>query len=92
MEGAPDGVGFAYCWAWEDEAAERVRVRVFVPEHNIFEDEATGSGAVAFAAQIGRAVNINQGIGSSLLTALHDDGSVSVGGAVTLVETRDYSL
>ncbi len=92
LEGAPDGVGFAYCWAWEDEPSGRVRVRVFVPEHNIHEDEATGSGALAFAARIGAAVTINQGAGSLLLTALHDDGSVSVGGAVAMVETREYLL
>jgi predicted PhzF superfamily epimerase YddE/YHI9 len=54
LTGAPDGLGFAYCWSWEDESAVLVRVRVFVPEHNIHEDEATGSGAVAFAAHIGR--------------------------------------
>ena len=92
LEGAPDGVGFAYCWAWEDEPAGRARVRVFVPEHNIHEDEATGSGAVAFVAHIGRAVTINQGVGSTLLTELHDDGSVSVGGEVSLTETRDYAV
>ena len=92
LEGAPDGVGFAYCWAWENEPAGRVRVRVFVPEHNIHEDEATGSGAVAFAARIGRAVTINQGAGSRLVTELHDDGSVSVGGAVALTETRSYAI
>lgn len=92
LEGAPDRVGFAYCWAWEDESAGRVRVRVFVPEHNIHEDEATGSGAVAFTAHIGRAVTIDQGVGSLLLTRLHDDGSVSVGGEVSLTETRDYTV
>ncbi|MBT3941945.1 MAG: PhzF family phenazine biosynthesis protein [Chloroflexi bacterium] len=90
LSGPPDGIGFAYCWSWEDETAGRVRVRVFVPEHNIDEDEATGSGAVAFAAHIGRAVTVNQGVGSLLKTQLHDDGAVSVGGAVTLTETRDY--
>ena len=92
LQGAPDGIGFAYCWAWEDEPDGRVRVRVFVPEHNIHEDEATGSGAVAFAAHISRAVTINQGVGSLLLTRLHDDGSVSVGGEVSLTETRDYTV
>ncbi|MDA1256475.1 MAG: PhzF family phenazine biosynthesis protein [Chloroflexi bacterium] len=91
LEGAPDGVGFAYCWAWEDESAGRVRVRVFVPEHNIHEDEATGSGAVAFASHVGRAVTVNQGVGSLLVTELHEDGSVSVGGEVALVETRAYT-
>ena len=86
------GVGFAYCWAWEDEPDGRVRVRVFVPEHNIDEDEATGSGAVAFVAHIGRAVTVNQGVGSLLMTQLHDDGAVSVGGVVTLTETRQYTI
>jgi predicted PhzF superfamily epimerase YddE/YHI9 len=92
LEGAPDGVGFAYCWAWENEPDGRVRVRVFVPEHNIDEDEATGAGAVAFATHIGRAVTVNQGVGSLLMTQLHDDGAVSVGGAVTPTETREYTI
>jgi predicted PhzF superfamily epimerase YddE/YHI9 len=69
-----------------------VRVRVFVPEHNIEEDEATGSGAVAFAAHIERAVTVNQGVGSLLMTRLHDDGAVSVGGAVKLAESREYMI
>lgn len=92
LTGPPDGVGFAYCWAWEDEPDGRVSVRVFVPEHNIDEDQATGSGAVAFVAHIGRAVTVNQGVGSLLMTKLHDDGAVSVGGAVTLTETRPYTI
>ena len=92
LTGPPDGVGFAYCWAWEDEAQERVRARVFIPEHNIHEDEATGSGAVAFAAHIGREVTVHQGVGSLLTTRLHDDGAVSVGGAVTLTDTRLYTI
>jgi predicted PhzF superfamily epimerase YddE/YHI9 len=92
LTGAPNGFGFAYCWSWEDESATLVRVRVFVPEHNIDEDEATGSGAVAFAARIGRAVTVNQGVGSLLMTQLHDDGAVSVGSAVTLTETRSYTI
>lgn len=91
LAASPDDIGFAYCWAWEDERAGLVRVRVFVPEHNIFEDEATGSGAVAFVAHVGRAVTVNQGVGSLLRTELHDDGAVSVGGAVTLTETRPYT-
>jgi predicted PhzF superfamily epimerase YddE/YHI9 len=92
LTGSPDGIGFAYCWAWEEEPAGHVRVRVFVPEHNIFEDEATGSGAVAFAAHIGRAITVNQGVGSLLLTELHDDGAVSVGGAVALADSRLYTI
>ena len=92
LTGPLDGVGFAYCWAWEDEPDGRVRVRVFVPEHNIEEDEATGSGAVAFAAHIERAVTVNQGVGSLLMTRLHDDGAVSVGGAVKLAESREYMI
>jgi predicted PhzF superfamily epimerase YddE/YHI9 len=92
LTGAPHGIGFAYCWAWEDEAQERVRARVFIPEHNIHEDEATGSGAVAFAAHIGRGVTVYQGVGSLLTTRLHDDGAVSVGGAVKLTDTRLYTI
>ncbi len=92
LTGSPDSVGFAYCWAWEDEPDGRVRVRVFVPEYDIDEDEATGAGAVAFVAHIGRAVTVNQGVGSLLKTELHDDGAVSVGGTVILTETRQYTI
>lgn len=92
LAGAPDGIGFAYCWAWDNKSENRVRVRVFIPGDviGIPEDEATGSGAVAFAAHIGRSVTVLQGVGSILHTKLHDDGSVSVGGIVTHTETRDY--
>ena len=30
LDGAPGGEGWAYCWAWEDEEAGRVRARSFV--------------------------------------------------------------
>ena len=94
LAGAPDGIGFAYCWAWDNESENRVRARVFIPGDvaGIDEDEATGSGAVAFAARIGREVTVRQGIGSLLRTRLHDDGAVSVGGAVTMTDTRLYTI
>ena len=62
-DGAPGGEGWAYCWAWEDEEAGRIRARSFVAEAGIAEDEATGSAALALCAQLGRPIQIRQGRG-----------------------------
>ena len=53
-------------WAWEDEAAGRLRARVFPNGIGIAEDEATGAAALQFGALIGRDVVIRQGEGSEL--------------------------
>src|SRR4051794_33642285 len=82
LAGAPDGLGFADCWAWIDEAAGVVRARVFVPEHNIAEDEATGVATLPLVAQVGRAVEVHQGQGSVLYARPGADGTVEVGGRV----------
>lgn len=92
MTGAPPGVGFAYCWAWEDEAAGRVRARAFAPRVGIHEDEATGSAAIALGAVLGRPLRIRQGAGSELLTRPGPDHTVEVGGLVVLDEVREYVL
>ncbi|OIJ84695.1 PhzF family phenazine biosynthesis protein [Streptomyces colonosanans] len=89
-----------YAWAWEDEAAGRVRARAFpgrIDERGdsrsggagactggIDEDEATGAAALLLTAQLGRALNIRQGAGSQLLTAPQPDGWAEVGGRVFL--------
>jgi PhzF family phenazine biosynthesis protein len=49
----PGDVTDGYCWAWEDEAEGRLRSRNFIPSFGIAEDPATGSAAVALAAQFG---------------------------------------
>lgn len=82
---APPGK-WLYVWAWEDEAAGRVRARAFPRrDDSIDEDEATGAAAMLLSAELGRALNIRQGRGSQILTAPAPDGAVEVGGRVLLV-------
>lgn len=83
------GVG-AYCWAWEDEAAGRVRSRGFYPRFGIVEDEATGAAAVILCAQLGRVLEIRQGRGSIVHARPREDRMVEVGGRVVLDEVRAY--
>ncbi|MYT70761.1 MULTISPECIES: PhzF family phenazine biosynthesis protein [unclassified Streptomyces] len=80
----PEGE-WIYAWAWEDEAAGRVRARGFPGRGDgITEDEATGAAALLLTARLGRALNIRQGAGSQLLTAPQPGGFVEVGGRVRL--------
>ena len=69
-----------------------MRSRGFYPDHDIAEDEATGSAALALSAQLGRELEVRQGVGSLLHTLLRDDGFVEVGGRTELVERRDFTL
>ncbi|MCX4233176.1 PhzF family phenazine biosynthesis protein [Streptomyces sp. NPDC020707] len=82
----PDEVrGRVYAWAWEDEAAGRVRARGFPGRGDgVDEDEATGAAALQLTAQLGRALNIIQGTGSQLLTAPQPEGWIELGGRVFL--------
>jgi predicted PhzF superfamily epimerase YddE/YHI9 len=81
-----------YAWAWQDEAAGRVRVRFFATAVGIIEDEATGLGGVVMGDLLGRPLTINQGVGSELYVRPDQarGGSIDVGGRVELVEVRDY--
>jgi predicted PhzF superfamily epimerase YddE/YHI9 len=92
LSGAPEGHGLAYCWAWEDEGAGRVRARSFVPEAGVGEDEATGSAALPLAARLGRAIEVRQGRGSDLFARPLEDGWAEVGGRVAFDERREYAL
>ncbi|MGW6686685.1 PhzF family phenazine biosynthesis protein [Streptomyces sp. NPDC054961] len=80
----PPGEGWLYAWAWEDEAAGRIRARGFPrrPDGVITEDEATGSAAILLTAELNRALNITQGAGSQILTAPGPDGTIEIGGRV----------
>jgi predicted PhzF superfamily epimerase YddE/YHI9 len=69
-------------WAWIDEEAGRVRMRVFAPVDKIPEDEATGSAALQLTTQLGRPIEIFQGAGSRLSARPLDDGRAEVGGRV----------
>ncbi|MFG2426919.1 PhzF family phenazine biosynthesis protein [Streptomyces sp. NPDC048590] len=85
LTGPPPGEGWLYVWAWEDEAAGRVRARAFPRRGDgIDEDEATGAAAMLLSAELGRALNITQGRGSQILTAPAPDGTMEVGGRVLL--------
>ncbi len=90
LAGPPDGHDLAGVWAWEDEGAGRVRVRVFLPRLGVEEDEATGSHAVRLAARLGRRITIHQGKGSLILAEPRPDGTVEIGGRTELVEVREY--
>ena len=78
-------------WAWEDEAACRVRARVFPTSMGVTEDEATGSAAMRLGQQLGRPLVIRQGVGSEIVVRPGPDGTIEVGGHVESIETRDYS-
>lgn len=90
LAGPPEGHDLAGVWAWEDEVAGRVRVRVFAPRVGVDEDEATGAHAVRLAALLGREITIRQGEGSLIHAELRRDGSVEIGGRTEPVEVRDY--
>ncbi|HEY4453072.1 MAG TPA: PhzF family phenazine biosynthesis protein [Pseudonocardiaceae bacterium] len=79
-------------WAWEDESAGRVRVRVFPTSMGVAEDEATGSAAMRLGQELGRPLIIRQGVGSEIVVRPRPDGTMEVGGRVESVETRDYAL
>ncbi len=85
---APGGDAVLAVWAWEDEAAGRVRARVFPNGIGIEEDEATGAAALQLGALIGREIVIRQGEGSELRSRPGGDGTVAVGGRVALVGER----
>jgi len=80
-----------YVWAWEDEAAGRLRSRYFATDYGIREDEATGAAAVRMGGLLGRPLVIRQGVGSELLVRPDPAaGTVDVGGRVELVEVRAF--
>ncbi|MFD9562483.1 PhzF family phenazine biosynthesis protein [Streptomyces sp. NPDC059994] len=84
----PEPGEWVYAWGWQDEAAGRVRARAFPGRGDgIDEDEATGAAALLLTAGLGRALNITQGQGSQLLTAPGPDGTIELGGRVSLERT-----
>src|SRR4051812_38178976 len=86
----PGGDAMVAVWAWDDEAAGRVRARVFPNGIGIEEDEATGAAALQFGDLLGRDIVIRQGAGSELHARPGGDGTVAVGGRVTAVSRRAY--
>ena len=90
LEGPPDGLGFADCWAWIDQAAGVLRARVFAPAHGIPEDEATGAAAIRMGAFLARPLEIHQGKGSVLHARPGPGGTVDVGGRVVYRGEHGY--
>jgi predicted PhzF superfamily epimerase YddE/YHI9 len=89
QEPPPMGTPGRYVWAWEDEAAGRLRSRYFATDLGIREDEATGAAAVRMGDRLGRELVIRQGVGSELIVRPDPTaGTVDVGGRVELVEVR----
>ena len=79
-------------WAWLDEGAGLLRARVFPVQLGIAEDEATGGAAVVLCAQLGRPIEIRQGLGSVLHVRPAPDGRVELGGRVELDEVRPLAV
>jgi predicted PhzF superfamily epimerase YddE/YHI9 len=71
-------------WAWEDEAAGIVRVRVFGRRFGITEDEACGSASMRLAATLGRRLTIHHGAGSVVLAQPGPPAYAEVGGRVVV--------
>jgi predicted PhzF superfamily epimerase YddE/YHI9 len=79
----PDGDGWLYAWAWEDESAGTVRARGFPRRGDaIVEDEATGAAAMLLAGELGRDIRISQGKGSDIVARIADGGWIELGGRV----------
>jgi len=85
------GDPWLYIWAWEDEAAGRVRSRSFPTTFGILEDEASGAASVVMGSRLGRPLVIKQGVGSEIRVAPREDGTVDIGGRTELVEVRGFS-
>lgn len=92
LRGPPRDLDEIYCWAWEDEAAGRVRSRCFAVEDGVGEDEATGSAAIVLCAELGRELTIHQGEGSLLHARPLGDARAEVGGRVVLDEVREFDV
>ena len=92
LDGPPDEKELVGVWAWEDEEQGRVRVRVFVSELGVAEDEATGSFAARLCAALGRPISIHQGRGSRIVARPLEDGAVEFGGRVETVEEREEPI
>ncbi len=90
LEGPPEGEGSSGLWSWVDEEAGVIRERVFVPEHGVSEDEATGAAAVALCDRLGRPVEIHQGRDSLIHARPLAHGMIEIGGRVELDGVRAY--
>lgn len=92
LEGPPRGHDLVGAWAWLDEEAGSVRVRVFGLRVGVPEDEATGSAAVRLTLALGRPLTIHQGKGSLIHAGPLRDGFAEIGGRSAIDATRDHRL
>ena len=69
-------------WAWSDEAAGRIKARVFAADYGIAEDPATGSAAIVLCGSLSRPIVIEQGEGSIINAHPAGAGAVELGGRV----------
>jgi trans-2,3-dihydro-3-hydroxyanthranilate isomerase len=92
----PTSIGETYLWAWEA-GGRSVKARFFAPGVAVPEDPATGSAAVALAAQLrsdglGQGnLTIHQGDEIGHPSSIHlrwDLSSASIGGTVSRDEVR----
>jgi predicted PhzF superfamily epimerase YddE/YHI9 len=90
LDGSPDRGGKTVAWAWIDEAAGTMRVRAFLPDLGVPEDQATGSAALLLCEAAGRPIEIRQGSASVIYARPAGEGTVAVGGHVEAVERRAY--
>ncbi|WGW13214.1 PhzF family phenazine biosynthesis protein [Saxibacter everestensis] len=91
FDGSEFSRGHHYVYAWADEAAGRLRSRMFAPAMGIAEDEATGAAAVRVTEKLGRDLQITQGSGSQLFTKLDGD-FVRVGGATVFDRSLELDV
>jgi predicted PhzF superfamily epimerase YddE/YHI9 len=89
---APPGHDAVQVWSYSDEAAGRVRARVFAARFGVHEDEACGSASQLLCAQLGRPLTLDHGDGSVIHVRPGPGGAVDVGGRVVLDEVRDFVL
>lgn len=71
-----------YLWAWTDRVSGSLRVRVFVANLGVTEDEATGSAAMRITDFLSENLRITQGRGSVIDTTWSAEGWVQVAGRV----------
>jgi predicted PhzF superfamily epimerase YddE/YHI9 len=74
--------GSLHVWSWSDEARGRIRARVFAPDLGVPEDPATGSATVALCAELGRAIEVDQGPHCRIEAQPAADGLIELGGRV----------
>ena len=71
-----------YLWTWTDRSAGTLRSRMFAPNLDVPEDEATGSAAMRITDHLSRDLRILQGKGSVIETTWNAEGWVGVAGSV----------